>query len=215
MLVPWPPMILRRRVQHDVGAPLDRPAEVRRRERVVDEQRHAVLVRDARNRLDVEHVAARVADRLAEESFRVVAHRAAPGSEIVGIHPRDLHAHLAQHVLQLIDGAAVERGRRDDVIARREQREQRRGLRREPARERDGAAAALEARDALLEHRDRRIHDPRVRVAVLLQVEIRGRGFRILEHVARRLVDRHGACARIRVRALPRVHLARVEAEVA
>ena len=101
------------------------------------------------------------------------------------------------------------------MIAWREQREQRRGLRREAARERDGAAAALEARDALLEHCDRRVHDARVRVAVLLQIEVRGRGFRILEHVARRLVDRHGARARVRVRALSRVHLARVEAEVA
>ena len=49
---------LRRRVDDDVGAVLDRAAEVRRGERVVDDQRRAVLVRDLRHRLDVEDVAA-------------------------------------------------------------------------------------------------------------------------------------------------------------
>ena len=136
-------------------------------------------------------------------------------SGIVGIHPRQVHVHLAQHVLELIDGAAVERGRGDDVIAGLQQGEQRGGLRRDPARERDRAAAALEARHALLEHGDRRVHDPRVGVAVLLQVEVRRRRFRVFEHVARRLEDRHGARAGVRVGALACVHLTGVESEVA
>ena len=62
---------LGRRVDHDVGAPLDRAAQVRRRERVVDDQRQVVLVRDGRHGLDVQDVPARVADGLAEERLRV------------------------------------------------------------------------------------------------------------------------------------------------
>ena len=172
------------------------------------------VVRDGRDRFDVEHVAAGVADGLAVERLRVVADGRLPRVGIVGIDPRQLHRHLAQDVLELIDGAAVQGRRGDDVIAGREQREQRGGLRRDAARERDGAAAALEVRHALLEYGHRRIHDPRVGVPVLLEVEVRGRRFGILEHIARRLEDRHRARARIRVGPLARVNLPGLEAEV-
>ena len=58
---------------------------------------------------------------------------------------------FAQQVLQLRDRAAVQRARRDDVIARFQHREQRRRLRGQAARERDPPDAAFEARDALFE----------------------------------------------------------------
>ena len=205
---------LRRRVQHDVRAPVDRPAQVRRRERVVDEQRRAVLVRETRERLDVEHVAARVADRLAEKRLRVRPDRRFPRVEVVRIDPRELHRHLVQQVLELIHRAAVERRRRHDVIAGRQHREERAGLRRDAARERHRSAAALEARHPLLERGHGRIHDPRIGVAVFLEIEVRGRGLRVLEHVARGLVNRHRARAGARIGALARVDLAGGETEL-
>ena len=100
---------LGRRVQHDVGAPFDRAAEERRRERVVHDQRKFVVVRNRRDRLDVEDVARRVADRFAVESLRVLADGGLPRIRIVGINPRQAHVHLAQEVLELVDGSAVER----------------------------------------------------------------------------------------------------------
>ena len=93
------------------------------------------------------------------------------------------------------------------------QREQRRGLRGDAAGERDCPGTALEARDALLEGRDGRVHDPGVGVAVLLEVEVGGRGLRVLEHVAGRLEDRHRSRAGVRVGTLPGVELARLEPE--
>ena len=191
----------------DVRAPLDRAAEKRRRERVVHDQRQLVVVRDGRDRLDVEHVAAGVADGLAVERLGVVADGRLPGVGIVGIDPRQLHRHLAQQVLELIDRPAVQRRRGHDVIAGRQQREQGRRLCRDPAGERDGAASAFEVGHALLEHGHRRVHDARVGVPVLLEIEVRRRRFRVLEHVARRLIDRHGARAGIRVRTLPGMNL--------
>src|SRR5688500_11349643 len=53
---------LRERVNNNVGAVVDRPAEIRGGERVVDNERNVVLVGDVCNRLDVEDVAARIAD---------------------------------------------------------------------------------------------------------------------------------------------------------
>jgi hypothetical protein len=118
-------------------------------------------------------------------------------------------------VLELVDGAAVERRRGDDVIAGLEHREERRGLGGDAAGKGHRAAAALEVGHSLLEGRDRRVHDAGVGVAELLQVEVRGRRFGILEDVAGRLVDRHRAGAGVRVGALPGVHLAGVEPESA
>jgi hypothetical protein len=172
-----------------------------------------MLVRDRGNPLDVEHVAGRVADRLAVEDLGVVTHRGLPRVEVVGIDPRQLDVHLAQQVFELIHRPAVERRGRDHVVARLEEREQCRGLRCDAACERHRPTAPFEVRHAFLEHRDCGIHDARVGVPVLLQVEVRGRRFRVLEHVAGRLVDRHRARAGVGVRPLSGVHLARVEPE--
>ena len=103
--------------------------------------------------------------------FARTALRHASGSS--GIDPRQLDVHLAQQVLELVHRPAVQRRGRDDVVAGLEQREQRGRLRGDPAGERHRADAALEVRHPLLEDRDGRVHDARVRVPVLLQVEVR------------------------------------------
>ena len=52
--------ILRRAVDHDVRAELQRLAEIRRRERVVDNQARAILVRDLGARFDITNFQQRV-----------------------------------------------------------------------------------------------------------------------------------------------------------
>ena len=56
----------------DVGAVVDRPQQDRRRHGVVDDQRHAMTMRDRGQRLDVADIAGRIADALAEDRARVV-----------------------------------------------------------------------------------------------------------------------------------------------
>jgi hypothetical protein len=90
----------------------DRPAQVRGRERVIHDERQFVLMRDRRDRLDVEHVARGVADRLAEERLRGGADGLSPRVDVVGVDPGQVHVHLAQQVFELVDRATVEsRGR--------------------------------------------------------------------------------------------------------
>src|SRR4029077_6950785 len=97
-------------------------------------------------------------------------------------------------------------------VARGEQREERRRLGGKTARERYCTATTLEARHTLLEHREGGVHDPRVGVAVLLQIEVGGSRGRVLEHVARGLENRHCTRTGIRIRPLAGVNLARLEA---
>src|SRR5689334_4989364 len=101
------------------------------------------------------------------------------------------------------------------MVAGLEQGEQGRGLRSDPAGESNRSDPAFETRQSFLEHGDGRVHDARVGVAVLLQVEVRSRGLRVLEHVTRGLEDRHRAGAGVRVGPLAGVELSRLEAEVA
>jgi hypothetical protein len=57
------------RMQHDVGAMFDRLAEIGRGQRVVDDQRHAGLLRDLRDAADVGDEAAGIGDRLDEDGL--------------------------------------------------------------------------------------------------------------------------------------------------
>jgi hypothetical protein len=190
-------------------------AEVRRRDGVVDDERDLVLVRDRTDPLEVEHVALRVADRLAVEGAGLGPDGRAPSVEVVGIgDERDLDAELGERVVEEVVGAAVERRRRDDVSAVLGQVEQRDRLGRHPARRRESADATVEGGHPLFEHRLGRVHDAGVDHAELFEPEER-RGVRgVAEHVARRLVDRHRAGPGRRVRHRSRVYLARLEAPV-
>ena len=64
---------LGRRMEHDVGAERQRPAQHRRGEGVVDHQRDLGGMGDLGDRRDVQHLAAGIADRLAQHQPRLRA----------------------------------------------------------------------------------------------------------------------------------------------
>ncbi len=83
--------------------------------------------------------------------------------------------------------------------------EDRQRLGRLAGRDAQGADAALERRDPLLEDTGRRVHDPGVDVAELLEPEQAGGVGGVVEDVAGGGVDRHGPGVRGRVDVLARV----------
>src|SRR5690606_26462202 len=87
-------------------------------DRVVDDQRHAVLVGDVGHGLDVEHVDLRVADGLGEEQLGVQADGVAPRLRVVLVgDERRLDAELGQRVTQQVVSAAVDGRGGDYVVA--------------------------------------------------------------------------------------------------
>ena len=207
--------VLGHRVDDDVGAVLERPAQVRRGERVVDDERNAGAVRDVGQRGDVADVELRIADRLRIDRLGVRLQRGAECGRIVGVDERRVDAELRERDRELRIGAAVERARGDDVVAVARERQQRHHLRRHAGGGGERRAAAFERRDALLERRDGRIRDARIDVAERLQVEQRRRVVGGIEHERRRLIDRLRARAGRRVRNLAGVQAQGVEAELA
>ncbi|CAI7977538.1 hypothetical protein FRAHR75_360018 [Frankia sp. Hr75.2] len=206
---------LGRRVHDDVGAVLERPVQVGRRQGVVDDQRYPGLVRDGRDALGVEDVPARVADRLAVEGARLGAYRGPPGVKVVRVvDERHRDAELGQRVVEQVVGAAVEVRGADDVVAGLGQVEDRQRLRRLPRCRGERADPAFEGGDALLEDVLGGVHDPGVDVARLAEREQRGRVVGVAEDEARRLVDRDGSRTGRRIGLGARVDLLRLERPV-
>ena len=188
-------------VDDDVGAVVERAAQVRARERGVHDQREPGLVGDVGERFEVRDRARRVGDDLGVEQLRAAGDdRGRERLGIVGGDERRLDVQAPQRDVQQRERAAVERAGRDHVVARVAQLREQQRLRRLAAARRHRADPALEARDPLLERRDRRIAEPRVDVPVLLQGEQVGRVRGVLEHERRRLVDGDGARPGGRVR---------------
>ncbi len=197
--------VLRRGVHRDVGAVVEHAAVDRGGRRVVDDQRQALGMRRVGPGADVDDVELRVADGLGEHETRLVVREPGDGVGVVGIGPAHLDAVLRQRVREQVVRAPVQRRDRDDVVAGPRDVEHGVGHGGLSGGRRAGSEAALERRDALLEDVPRRVHDARVDVARHLEREQVGGVLGVVELVRRRLVDRHCACLRGRVRGLTAV----------
>ena len=113
---------LRGGVDDDVGAPLERPVQVRGGEGRVDDERHAGGVRDLGEALDVGDLAGRVRDRLGEDELGPVGDRGGVVGRVGARDERRLDAEAPQRDVQLGDRAAVQAGGGDDVVAGAAQR---------------------------------------------------------------------------------------------
>jgi hypothetical protein len=182
------------RVDDDVRPVLQRLHQCRRGGGVVDDEGDAGGLGDAAQRLQVSHVQPRVTQGLCVQ-------RACPGADgslhrVVFPNFDEFcpNAEPGEGHLEEVVGAAVEAACRDNLVSGLEQGEQRERLRRLPTGHCQSRDAALERRDALLEHVVGGVHDAAVDVAELLQGEKGGRMVRIAEAVTGGLVD--GDCPR-------------------
>src|SRR5699024_1772229 len=148
-----PADVFRGRVDDDVGAPVQRTQQVGGAHRVVDDERHAEVVRDGGNGLDVENVALGGGGGFAGEELRAVLDRAAPRFGIVGVVDEGhLDAELGQGVREEVVGPAVEGGRGDDVVAGFGNVDDREELRRLARSDEQRTHAAFERGEAILDH---------------------------------------------------------------
>ena len=174
----------------EVGAVLDRPAQVRGRERVVDDQGHARLVRDFGDALDVDDDAAGVGEVLDEDRLALRGQAFAEILRLGRIDEMAGPAELLERQPELRERPAIEVARRDELVARLHQREESQELRGVPRSRGDRGSAALEGREPFFEHRDGRVGQPRIDVAEIVQIEERGGVVDVVEHIGRRLIDR-------------------------
>ena len=113
---------LRRRVDDDVGAELDRPAQVRRGDGRVDDERDPGVVGDVGEALEVGDGARRVGHDLGVDQLRVRADGRGERGRVGLGDERGRDAEAGQRALEQRARAAVELRRRHDVVAGAAQR---------------------------------------------------------------------------------------------
>ena len=180
---------LRGGVHDQIGAVLQRARQSGRTKGVVHDERDTGGVRDFGNRREIGDVELRITDGFHEHGARLRIDCAAHGLVVVDVHELRRDAELREGVRELVVRAAIERARRDDVVAGPGEIEERQHLRRLSAGHTERPDASFELRHPLLEDIGRRVHDPRVDVAERTQPEQVCRVRRVVEHVARRGVD--------------------------
>ncbi len=137
--------VLRRRVDDDVGAELERPLEVRGRERVVDDEHGAPAARaaSATARMSTTFSSGFVGDSIQTSRVRSSIASAMPSArrvrELVALRLVDLREEPVGAAVDVVDG--------DDPVARRDEVHDRR-RRAHPGREREPVVGALERGEA-------------------------------------------------------------------
>ena len=184
--------VLRRRVHRRVGAERERLLEVRRRERVVDDDPRLALVRELRHRRDVDDREQRVGRRLDPHHAGLGLPRGLERARVAQIARRPRDPVALVHARDEPERAAVRVVRDDHVVAGIE-RAQDRVLGRETAREREAVPRALERRDARLQRGARGVAAARVLVAAVLADRV----LRERRRQADRRNDRAGARRRV------------------
>ena len=105
-------------VRDDIHAILERSAIDGRRERIVDDQRHAVTMRRVRELFEIKHDECRIGDGFAEDRLGVrLECRFELFFGAVRAYERAFDAHFAHGHVDEVERAAVDRGGCDDVVA--------------------------------------------------------------------------------------------------
>ncbi|MHC2787385.1 hypothetical protein ACVMBZ_006626 [Bradyrhizobium liaoningense] len=183
---------LGQRMHGDVGTVVERLQQDRGCDGVVDDQRHAMRMRDLCQRLDVADIAGGVADGLGKDGPGVLVDQLLDRLRPVALGKTASNALARQDVGEQRVRGAVELRHGNDVaavIGDVDEGEMQRGL---PGRDCKRADAAFKLGDTLLQHRTGRIGDAAVAKAFGLEIEQGGAMIGAVEGVGRGLVDRYG-----------------------
>ncbi len=145
-------------------------------------------MRDLRHRRNIQYLQPGIADGLADHQPRIRLDGGAKFVERARLDEGGGDAEARQRVRQQVDGAAIERGGGDDVVAGIEQRCDRQMQRRHAARGADRADAGFQRCQPLFEHRGRRVGNAGVDMSGAFEIEQRRGVVGILKHVGRGLV---------------------------
>jgi hypothetical protein len=179
-------------MHRDVGAVVEGLQQDRRRDRVVDQQRHAMAVRDLRQRLDIADIAGGISDGLGEHRLGVLVDQFFDRVRLVAFGETAGDALPRQYMSKQRIRRAVELRNGNDIAAAIGEIDEREMQRRLTARDRERADAAFEFGDALFEHSGGGVGDPAIAKAFGFQIEQGGAVIGAVEGIGDGLVNRDG-----------------------
>src|SRR6266568_2783742 len=181
-------------VDYDVRTPLNRSHKSGRRRGVVDHQGQSVLMSNGCQFFNIHDVELGIAERLGVYRPRLLIDRGAQTVEVVGIDKPHRNAQSWQGVVEEVICSAVQRRRRNNLIARSRQRGDNQRLGGLARGRRETRYPALERGNPLLEDIGGWVHDACVDVAKFLEGKQAPRVVSILKEIGSGLVN--GNCAR-------------------
>ena len=152
-----------------------------------------------RYRGDIEYLEARITERFRENQPGVIPDGRGKGCRVAGINESRLDPEPGQRIGQQVVAAAIQRAGRDNMRAGAHQRDNGQVQCRLATGRCNGADAAFECRDALLQHSVGGVAQARIDMPGTLYIEQRGGVVRIGEGKRRCLVDRCSPGTRGRV----------------
>ena len=154
---------------------------------------------DVCNRLNVDQVTIRIAQRLKEHSLGVFINGILEVLNVIRIYELGGHAVLRQSVLQIVVGAAVNGLGSYDIIALMCQRLKRVGQSCCAGSNCQCRRTALQCCDTLFKDVLRRVGQTAVNVAGVSQTEAGSCVVAVVEHIRSGLINRHSACIGCRI----------------
>ena len=192
----------RRGMDHDIGAMLNRPQQIRRGKGAVHHKRNFMFMRNFGDCVNVHQVGVRIAKRFDIKQLRVRPDGVFKVCSIIGIHKRSRDAEIRQAVLHQVKSAAIKRLCRHNVVTLPGQRAQRIVNRSSAARYSQRRNPALQSGHTLFQYVLGRIGQTAINIARIRQRKARGRVRRIAKHIRSRLINRYRACASCWIRFL-------------
>ena len=159
------------RMHHHVRAIFDGPQENRRSHGVIDNQRHAMFMRHLGEAFDIRNVARRISHALAINRAGISVDQFFNIVRVIGDRKSAGNALLRQNMSQQRVGCAVKLRRGDDVVAHFRDVYQRVVNRRHSGTDAERVYPAFERGDTLFKHGIGRVADPRVDIALHIQVK--------------------------------------------
>ncbi len=160
--------ILRRAVHHDIRTQLQRTLQVRRHERIVDDDPSTPAMRDLRDATDIRNRHHRVRRRLDEHHLCIRPHGLLERRQIRRIHIRELDAVVPDDLVEQPECPSVDILRTDRMIALLQQQLRNRRRRGHARRKRICRNPAFQRRHVFLERKPRGVLCPRILVAFVL-----------------------------------------------
>src|SRR5579875_130066 len=188
-----PPDKLGSRVNHDISPMLERLHEIGWRQRIVDDQRHTMLVSDLGSSLNIKRVQAWIAQRFSKDYSGPVTNSGAEVFGFAAIDEARSNTQFGQRIVEEVIRAAVQADRGDDLIASARNIENSIGLCCLAGGRGQRSDTAFQSRHAPLEGVLRGIHDARINIAKLLEGEKIRSMLRAIKHIRAGLIDGHRA----------------------
>ena len=180
-------------VDDDVGTMLQRAEQIRGAESVVDDNRQTVLLGDLGDGVDVGDVGVGVAERLEIDDRGVVLDGALDLVQVMSVDKRGLDAKLGERMLQQVVGATVDGLLGNHVVTGLGKSLQGIGDGSSTGGDGETCHATLECGGTVLEDALGGVGQTAVDVTGVGKTKAVGGVLGVAEHIARGLVDRHGA----------------------